>query len=147
MLKKIESSAFKQWLASIRDNKIKSACRDQGQPLDAWPAWRCEAHWSRAKRVASALWRGFASLTIRTEIRWSCCLTVAIKAHRHRILQRPMLFSNSGEIRISEPFTAFDAAEYLDSDEAVRVFMADAFETADTAYIAHARAWLPGPGA
>ena len=39
---------------------------------------------------------------------------------------------------MSEQFTAFDAAEYLDSDEAVRVFMADAFETADTAYIAHA---------
>lgn len=39
---------------------------------------------------------------------------------------------------MSEQFTAFDAAEYLDGDEAVRVFMADAFETADTAYIAHA---------
>ena len=39
---------------------------------------------------------------------------------------------------MSEQFTAFDAAEYLDSDEAVRVFMADALETADTAYIAHA---------
>ena len=38
---------------------------------------------------------------------------------------------------MSEQFTAFDAAEYLDSDEAVQVFMADAFETADTAYIAH----------
>ena len=39
---------------------------------------------------------------------------------------------------MSEQFTAFDAAEYLDNDEAVQVFMADAFETADTAYIAHA---------
>lgn len=32
----------------------------------------------------------------------------------------------------------FDAAEYLDSDEAVSVFLADAFETQDPKYIAHA---------
>lgn len=32
----------------------------------------------------------------------------------------------------------FDPAEYLTSDEAMATFMADAFETADAAYIAHA---------
>ena len=39
---------------------------------------------------------------------------------------------------MSEQFTAFDAAEYLKSDEAIEVFMADAFETGDKSYIAHA---------
>lgn len=32
----------------------------------------------------------------------------------------------------------FDAAEYLDSDEAISVFLADAFETENPSYIAHA---------
>ncbi|MCY0387047.1 hypothetical protein OVY01_07330 [Robbsia sp. Bb-Pol-6] len=32
----------------------------------------------------------------------------------------------------------FDAAELLDSDEAIAAFMADAFETGDSSFIAHA---------
>lgn len=38
---------------------------------------------------------------------------------------------------MTEQFTNWDAAEYLDSDEAIEVFMADAFESGDTSYIAH----------
>jgi addiction module RelE/StbE family toxin len=38
-----------------------------------------------------------------------------------------------------EPLTPFDPAEYLDSPEAVAVFLADAAATADPAYIEHAR--------
>ena len=34
--------------------------------------------------------------------------------------------------------TTFDIAEMLDSDEAIAAFMADAFETDDAGYIAHA---------
>lgn len=49
-----------------------------------------------------------------------------------------MNFLNSGAINVTEHFTEFDAAEYLDSPEAIEVFMADAFETGDTKYIAHA---------
>jgi len=39
---------------------------------------------------------------------------------------------------MSEQFTPFDAAEYLESNEAIEVFMADAFETGNPSYIAHA---------
>lgn len=39
---------------------------------------------------------------------------------------------------MSEKLTAFDPAELLTSDEAVAVFMADAFEAGDAGYIAHA---------
>ena len=34
--------------------------------------------------------------------------------------------------------TKWDAAEYLDSQEAIAIFMAEAFKTNDPAYIAHA---------
>ena len=39
---------------------------------------------------------------------------------------------------MAEKFLPYDTAEYLDNDEAIEVFMADAFETGDTSYIAHA---------
>mgnify|MGYP000917537616 FL=1 len=39
---------------------------------------------------------------------------------------------------MEEKFTTFDLAEDLSSDEAVAVFMEEAFKTEDAGYIAHA---------
>lgn len=39
---------------------------------------------------------------------------------------------------MTENLTTFDPAELLTSDEAIAAFMADAFESGDTGYIAHA---------
>lgn len=39
---------------------------------------------------------------------------------------------------MAEKFTKFDPAAMLETDEDIVVFMADAFETGDAAYIAHA---------
>ncbi|MGB8363581.1 MAG: addiction module antidote protein [Rhizomicrobium sp.] len=39
---------------------------------------------------------------------------------------------------MAEKLTTFDPAEGLTSDEAIAAFMADAFETEDAGYIAHA---------
>ncbi|WP_339057593.1 addiction module antidote protein [Candidatus Regiella endosymbiont of Tuberolachnus salignus] len=39
---------------------------------------------------------------------------------------------------MAEQLTTYDPAEYLTSDTAIAIFMAEAFETNDTGYIAHA---------
>jgi probable addiction module antidote protein len=39
---------------------------------------------------------------------------------------------------MTEKLTSFDPAELLSSDEAVAAFMADAFESGDAGYVAHA---------
>jgi len=39
---------------------------------------------------------------------------------------------------MTEKLTTYDPAEDLSSDEAIAAFMAQAFETGDTSYIAHA---------
>ena len=39
---------------------------------------------------------------------------------------------------MTEKLTTFDPAELLTSDEAVAAFMADAFESGDAGYVAHA---------
>lgn len=41
---------------------------------------------------------------------------------------------------MSEPLHDYDPAEALDSAEAIEVFMADALETGDSAYVARAMA-------
>jgi probable addiction module antidote protein len=40
--------------------------------------------------------------------------------------------------KVSEKLSSYDPAEDLNSDEAIACFMAQAFETNDAAYIAHA---------
>ena len=51
--------------------------------------------------------------------------------------QRSGLQKN-GAKKVTEKFTIYDPAEDLGSDEAIAIFMAEAFETNDAAYISHA---------
>lgn len=44
----------------------------------------------------------------------------------------------NGATKMTEKLTTYDPAEDLSSDEAMATFMAEAFETNDTSYIAHA---------
>jgi probable addiction module antidote protein len=44
----------------------------------------------------------------------------------------------SGSPRLAEKLTNYNPAEDLNSDSAIATFMAEAFETVDTGYIAHA---------
>ncbi len=51
--------------------------------------------------------------------------------------QRSGLQKN-GAKKVAEKFTIYDPAEDLGSDEAIAIFMAEAFATNDAAYISHA---------
>lgn len=44
----------------------------------------------------------------------------------------------NGAKKVAEKFTVYDPAEDLGSDEAIAIFMAEAFATNDAAYISHA---------
>ena len=44
----------------------------------------------------------------------------------------------SGAKKVAEKWTSYDPAEDLGSDEAIAIFMAEAFGTNDAAYISHA---------
>jgi probable addiction module antidote protein len=44
----------------------------------------------------------------------------------------------NGVKKVAEKFTVYDPAEDLGSDEAIAIFMAEAFATNDAAYISHA---------
>jgi DNA-binding phage protein len=51
-----------------------------------------------------------------------------------------MAWACSGEENMSEPLHDYDPAAALDSAEAIEVFMTDALETGDSAYVAKAEA-------
>jgi probable addiction module antidote protein len=53
-------------------------------------------------------------------------------------MTRPDPLPLNGANKMAEKLTTYDPAEDLASEEAIATFMAEAFETNDTAYIAHA---------
>jgi probable addiction module antidote protein len=59
--------------------------------------------------------------------------TVEPRAHRQMTSKRRI-----GAKRMAEKLTTYDPAEDLGSDEAIAIFMAEAFQTNDARYISHA---------
>jgi len=54
------------------------------------------------------------------------------------VMERETVKLETAEIVKKEKFTPFDPAKYLETEEDFAYFMADAFETQDVVYIAHA---------
>lgn len=63
---------------------------------------------------------------------------VEIKALKKKILNLQKKLQVRWELNMAEPLYDYDPAFALNSEEAIAIFMADAFETGDAAYIAKA---------
>lgn len=68
---------------------------------------------------------------------WYCYAEAASLARRGISGQRDT-WPNLGVNNVDEKLTTYDPAEDLSTDEAVAVFMEEAFKTEDASYIAHA---------
>src|ERR1017187_3487143 len=60
------------------------------------------------------------------------------RARRRMTSRRRSAWPKNGATRMAKKWTTYDPAEDLGSDEAIAVFMAEAFQTNDAAYISHA---------
>src|ERR1700733_6670676 len=72
------------------------------------------------------------------EIRSLCCFAAVRRTVRRRTSSKPGGWRMNGGNEMTEKLTTYDPAEDLASEEAMAVFMAEAFATNDAAYIAHA---------
>ncbi|MDP3606825.1 MAG: putative addiction module antidote protein, partial [Polaromonas sp.] len=63
---------------------------------------------------------------------------VATKARKRRTSKLQSVWLKNGVNDMAEKLTTYDPAEDLTSDEAIASFMAEAFQTNDAGYIAHA---------
>ncbi|MDP1535158.1 MAG: putative addiction module antidote protein, partial [Rubrivivax sp.] len=66
------------------------------------------------------------------------CCVAAIKARKRRTSKLKSVWLKNGVNDMAEKLTTYDPAEDLTSDEAIASFMAEAFQTNDAGYIAHA---------
>src|ERR1019366_7781532 len=67
----------------------------------------------------------------------SCC-AAATRVHRPETSKQRSACHKNGAKKMAEKLTTYDPAEDLGSDEAIAVFMAEAFQTNDVGYISHA---------
>src|SRR5579859_292819 len=79
-----------------------------------------------------------ASIFRSGDKRSSFCCAVATRARRRKISKRRSALPKNGVNEMGEKLTTYDPAEDLQSDEAIALFMEEAFKTEDAAYIAHA---------
>ena len=67
-----------------------------------------------------------------------CCCVGVTRARRPRTLKMRPDWQHFGVMSMAEKLAPYDPAEDLASEQAMATFMAEAFETSDAAYIAHA---------
>src|SRR5882757_10004519 len=67
----------------------------------------------------------------------SCCVA-AIRAHKPMTSKLRSAYRKNGAKKMAKKLTTYDPAEDLGSDEAIAIFMAEAFQTNDVRYISHA---------
>jgi probable addiction module antidote protein len=79
-----------------------------------------------------------ASISKNEAAQSSYCCAGAIKAHKQKISRPQSGWQPNGVNEMTEKLTTYDPAEDLATDEAMASFMAEAFETGDASYIAHA---------
>ena len=87
---------------------------------------------------ASTMVPDTASTSINGATRSSSCYAAAIRARKQKTSKQQSAWLRNGVNEMAEKLTTYDPAEDLASDEAMATFMAEAFETNDAGYIAHA---------
>jgi len=130
-----QTEAFRKWRMRLKDGRARAHVLT-ALLLDTLGMW------SRSVRESANCAFTMAPVTGFTfkgeEARSSSCYAVEIKVRRQKILRQPKGLSMNGVKKMAEKLTTYDPAEDLTSDEAIAAFMAEAFESNDVGYIAHA---------
>ncbi|CDQ11274.1 conserved protein of unknown function [Acidithiobacillus ferrivorans] len=137
-----QTETFRKWWTKLKDERARGLISARLNRLAYSHAGDVEPVGEGISELRIHYGPGIASILRNEGIRLSSCSAAATKVHRKGI-SRPqsglLVRSTNGVTDMTEQqLTTFDPAEGLTSDEAIAVFMADAFESGDAGYIAHA---------
>jgi probable addiction module antidote protein len=140
MIELKQTETFRKWRTKLRDQRVRALIASRlaltGSRLET-PAM-CD-RWAKASAscgLTAALVIEFISGN--AEIRSPFCCAVETNAHRIGTLKPRNVSRRNGANQMSKKLKNYDPAEDLTSKEAVAVFLAEALQTNDAAYIAHA---------
>jgi probable addiction module antidote protein/putative addiction module killer protein len=138
MIQLLQTETYQKWEARLRDKRARTiiAARlmrlTEGLPGDVEPVGEGVSE----LRIHHG--PGYRVYFSAEETLWFCCCVVATKALSLAMLMPQRNSRKNGVIKMIEKLTTFDPAAALVNDEEIAFFMADAFETGDSAYIAKA---------
>ncbi len=138
-----QTETFRRWRMRLKDLRVRALIASRldrlayGNAGDVRPVGQGISE----LRIATAQVSAFTS---KNEARpSSSCCAGETRAHRPGTSKQRSVWRRNGAKKMAkktvrEKLTPYDPAEDLESDEAVAVFMAEAFQTNDAGYIAHA---------
>ena len=138
MIQLLQTETYQKWEARLRDKRARTiiAARlmrlTEGLPGDVEPVGEGVSE----LRIHHG--PGYRVYFSAEETLWFCCCVWATKALSLAMLMPQRNSRKNGVIKMIEKLTTFDPAAALVNDEEIAFFMADAFETGDSAYIAKA---------
>jgi probable addiction module antidote protein len=91
-----------------------------------------------SSNIASISVPAIAFTIFAKEPKSSYYFVLVTRARRNAIFQLRLKLLANGDHKMKEKFTVFDAAEYIDDQEAANFLLADAIETGNIAYIMEA---------
>lgn len=133
-----QTVTFRRWVSSLKDNRAVAAIAARVNRLANGLASDAKSIGDGVTELRVHYGPGYRVYCIGVETCWSFCCAVATSRRRPEISVGPLRWCAMRISTMKETLTIFDPAEYLTTDEGIAVFMADAFETGDAAYIAHA---------
>jgi probable addiction module antidote protein len=133
-----QTETFRKWRMQLKDERVRGLIASRLDRLGFGHAGDVEPVGKELANCASIMVLDIASISRNEATRSSFCCAGAIRVHKQKILRRQNAWLRNGVNEMAEKLTTYDPAEDLASDEAMATFLAEAFETSDASYIAHA---------
>src|SRR4051794_34444599 len=138
MLELKQTETFRKWRLRLKDHRARALIASRLDRLAQGHVGDAEPVGEGVSELRIHHGPGYRVYFQKREARSSFCFAVATSAPRQMTSKRRSILPRYGLNEMGEKLTNYDPAEDLLSDEAIAVFMEQAFKTEDAGYIAHA---------
>ena len=133
-----QTETFRKWRARLKDQRVRGLIASRLDRLAFGNAGDVRPVGQGISELRSTMAQATESTISAAETRSFFCCAAGTRGHRQTTSKRRSDLRKRGAKTRAERFTSYDPAEDLQSDEAIAVFMAQALETNDAAYVSHA---------
>ncbi len=133
-----QTETFQKWRTRLKDERARALIASRLDRLAYGHAGDVEPVGNGVSELRIHYGPGYRIYVQKRGTRSSSCCAVVTRARKRRTSKRRSVWLMNGANEMAEKLTSYDPAADLNSDEAIAIFMAEAFQTSDAGYVAHA---------